>query len=158
MNYGLWGVVLVILIVSIFKDRTKTRQAMKMASKQFLNLLPILSALVLFLGIVRSVIDPAFIHKLIGPESGVLGVIACLTVGSIIFMPGFAAFPMAASFLELGAGYPQVAGFIASLMGVGVATMPIEIKYFGMRLTVLRNLLCLITALVFVAVVWGIGL
>ena len=157
-SYGLWGIVSILLIVSFFKDRAKTRRALTIAIVQFTNLLPLLGAMILFLGIVRSMVDPSIIGRLIGPESGVVGVIAGLVVGSIMFLPGFVAFPLAAGFLEIGAGYPQVAGFIASLMGVGVATMPIEIKYFGLRLTFFRNLLCLIAAVVFVAVIWGIGL
>lgn len=154
----LWGVVTLLLTVSFFKDRLKTRRALIMAAKQFSNLLSMLIALVLFLGIVRSVIDPGLIGRLIGPESGIFGIVAGLVTGSIMLLPGFVAFPMTAGFLEIGAGYPQIAAFIAALMSVGVSTAPMEIKYFGARLTVLRNLLCLVTAVVFVLVVWRMGL
>ncbi len=157
-NYGLWIVVSVLVVGSFFKDRTKTHRALTIAVKQFLNLLPILIAIVLLLGILRSMIDPVVIGRFIGPDSGVLGVVAGLVIGSIMFLPGFVAFPLAAGFLEIGAGYPQVAAFIASLMGVGVITMPMEVRYFGLRLTVLRNLLCFVAAVAFVLVIWGIGL
>lgn len=158
MNYGLWTMVSILLIASFFKDKAKTKKALKMAAKQFLNLLPTLIGIILLLGMIRSMIDPMVIGRLIGPESGVFGVIAGLLVGSVIFIPGFVAFPMAAGFLEIGAGYPQVAGFIAALMGVGFLFIPIEIKFFGLRLTVLRNLLCLTAAIIFVFAVWGAGL
>ncbi len=158
MGYKLWGCVVVLLLVSGYKDRMKTRRALKMAWMQFNNLLPLLIAIVLFLGMMRSVMDPTVIASLIGPESGVLGVISGLVAGSVMFLPGFVAFPLAAGFLKIGAGYPQVAAFISALIGVGVSTAPLEVKYFGLRLTLLRNTLCLVTAVVFVLVVWGIGL
>jgi len=158
MNYGLWAGVSILLIVSFFKDRTKTLKALKMAGKQFLNLLSALITIVLFLGIIRALVDPMIIGRMIGPESGILGVISGLVVGSVIFIPGFVAFPMAAGFLEIGAGYPQVAGFIAALMGVGFVFIPLERKFFGLRLTILRNLLCFVAAIVFVLAVWGVGL
>lgn len=154
----IWSIVVLFLTVSFIKDSGKTKTALVKAAKQFSALLPLLSALVIFLGIVRAVVDPVLIGRLIGPESGVLGVSAGLIIGSIIMLPGFIAFPLAAGFLDIGAGYPQIAGFIAALMGVGVSTAPIEIKYFGLRLTLLRNLYCFLTAIVFVAVIWGLGL
>lgn len=154
----LWSTVIVLLAVSFLKDRAKTKIALVKAAKQLSVLLPLLVALVIFLGIVRSVVDPVLIGRLIGPESGILGVSAALITGSVMMIPGFVAFPLAAGFLEIGAGYPQVAGFIAALMGVGISTAPIEIKYFGLRLTLLRNFYCLLTAVVFVVIVWGLGL
>lgn len=154
----LWTTVGALLVVSFVKNREKTRKALKMALKQFLNLLSILIALILFLGMARAMVDPDIIGRLIGPESGVLGVVSGIVVGSVMLIPGFVAFPLAAGFLKIGAGYPQVAGFVAALMGVGISTAPLEIKYFGIRLTVLRNLLCLITAICFVVVIWGVGL
>ena len=35
----------------------------------------------------------------------------------------------------------QLGAFISSLMMVGVVTAPVEIKYFGKKFTLLRNLL-----------------
>lgn len=35
----------------------------------------------------------------------------------------------------------QIGAFVSTLMMVGVVTAPVEIKYFGKRLTVARNVL-----------------
>ena len=76
-------------------------------------------------------------------------------VGSVTLIPGFVAFPTAAMLLKNGAGLTQIAAFISTLMMVGVATMPVEIKYFGKKVAVYRNL----TAFVFSFVVaWVIGM
>lgn len=52
-------------------------------------------------------------------------------VGSITLIPGFVAFPLAAALLDNVAGYMQIAVFISTLMMVGIVTIPLEIRSFG---------------------------
>ena len=66
---------------------------------------------------------------------------AAAVVGSVTLIPGFVAFPMAAMLLKGGAGYMQIGAFISTLMMVGIVTLPVEIKYFGKKLAIYRNLL-----------------
>ena len=56
-------------------------------------------------------------------------------------IPGFVAFPTAAMLLNNGAGYMQIGAFVSTLMMVGVVTAPVEMKYFGKHLTIMRNVL-----------------
>ena len=56
--------------------------------------------------------------------------------------------------VENGAGYMQIGAFVSALMMVGVITMPVEIKYFGKKLTIWRNVLAFIFSL-FVAFIIG---
>ena len=35
----------------------------------------------------------------------------------------------------------QIAAFVSSLMMVGIVTLPVEIRYFGKRLAIMRNVL-----------------
>jgi hypothetical protein len=71
-------------------------------------------------------------------------------------MPSFVAFPLGANLLQHGAGYPQIAGFISSLMAVGIVSLALEIKYFGKRTALLRNLTALIASMTFVFLTWRI--
>jgi hypothetical protein len=73
---------------------------------------------------------------------------------AVTLIPGFVAFPTAAMLLQGGAGYMQIGAFISTLMMVGVVTIPVEIKYFGKRLTISRNVLAFIFSF-FVAFVIG---
>jgi uncharacterized membrane protein YraQ (UPF0718 family) len=45
-----------------------------------------------------------------------------------------------------GASYAVVATFMTTLMMVGVVTLPLEIKYFGRNVAILRNVLNFIAA------------
>ena len=90
---------------------------------------------------VMSVFDHQTISRLLGQTSGWVGVILSATVGAITLVPGFVAFPTAALLLESGAGIMQIGAFVSALMMVGVVTLPVEVSYFGRKLSLVRNLL-----------------
>lgn len=69
-------------------------------------------------------------------------------IGSITLIPGPISYPIAASLISKGASYSIVAVFITTLMMVGVVTLPLEIKYFGKKAAIIRNLLNFIAAII----------
>ena len=142
--YILHGITILLLAVSFFIDKKKTKMSFKKAWKAFENILPEFLVVILLVGVLLAVLNPEVISKIIGSDSGWLGVTLAALVGSITLIPGFVAFPMAAMLLKGGAGYMQIGAFISTLMMVGVVTMPVEMKYFGRKLTILRNVLAFI--------------
>jgi uncharacterized membrane protein YraQ (UPF0718 family) len=130
-----------LLVISFVKDKKKTKISLKKAWKAFENILPQFLVVLLLVGVLLAVLNTEVISKVIGADSGWLGVLLSAVVGAITLIPGFVAFPMAAMLLQGGAGYMQIGAFVSTLMMVGVVTMPIEIKYFGKKLTILRNVL-----------------
>lgn len=145
-----------LLLLSLIKDKQKTKKALLKSYKSFMKLLPSVIPMMLFIGISMTIINPNLITKLLGYNSGVFGVSIGLILGSITLLPGFVAFPLGANLLKHGAGYPQIAGFISSLMAVGIVTFPVEIKYFDKKTAIIRNSLGLIASIVFVLIVWGV--
>lgn len=93
---------------------------------------------------VLAVLSPETISRLIGNQTGWLGMFAAAIVGAVTLIPGFVAFPLAAKLLESGGGIMQITVFVSSLMAVGVITLSVEMQYFGKKLPVLRKLLALI--------------
>lgn len=149
-SYMLFIVVIVLLVISYVRDKKKTKMALKKAWKSFENLLPQLLGIIMLVGLLLAFFDAQLISKIIGTESGWLGVFFSATVGAITLIPGFVAFPTAAMLLKGGAGYMQIGAFVSALMMVGVVTLPVEIKYLGKRVTFMRNifsfLFCFIVA------------
>ena len=141
MNAALYGVTALLMAISWYRDREKTKKALKKAWKAFENILPEFLVVILMVGILLAVIDPEMISKIIGADSGMYGVVLAAVVGAVTLITGFVAFPMAAMLLKEGAGYMQIGAFISTLMMVGVVTLPVEIKYFGKKLAIYRNLL-----------------
>lgn len=150
----LYLVVAVCLVVSFFKDKSKTKKALRKAWKSFEHILPQFLTIILIIGMMLSVVDNETISRFLGSSSGILGVLIALFVGSITLIPGFVAFPLAAALLNNGAGVAQIAAFISSLMMVGIVTIPMEIKMFGKKVTVIRNISAMFFSLI-VAYVMG---
>ena len=139
----LYSAAAISLCASFCKDRKKTRASLIKAGKAFINILPSMLSILLLIGILLSVFDEEMISTLLGSKSGVKGMIIAGAAGCITLIPGFVAFPLAASLIGAGAGYAQIALFICTLMMVGIAIFPLESKYFGKRISLKRNLLSL---------------
>lgn len=144
----LYGTAILGLLISFVKDKAKTKLVLKKAWRSFENILPSILAILLLIGFVLTFLDAQTISKLLGADSGASGMAAAAAVGCVTLIPGFVAFPLAASLLAAGAGYAQIAIFISTLMMVGVATLPLEMRCFGKRIALKRNILSLILAVV----------
>lgn len=150
----LYGLVGLLLIVSAFKSKEKTKKALKIALLSTKKLLPSIIPMMIFIGIILSVLKPETISLILGERSGFLGVVFGLIIGSIAFLPGFVAFPLGQNLLSHGGGYPQIAAFVSSLMSVGFVSLGMEIKYFGKKSAILRNLLAVLGSIVFAIIMW----
>ncbi len=144
------------LAISFYRDRGKTKMALKKAWKAFENILPQLLSILVLIGLGLALLSPETITRLLGTSSGAWGVLAASVLGSITLIPGFVAFPLAAALLNNGAGYMQIAAFVSTLMMVGVVTMPLEIKTFGRRATIVRNVSAFAFSLVAAVVIGAV--
>lgn len=152
-TYLLYGIAALLLGLSFFKDKKKTKMSLKKAWKAFENILPEFLVVILLVGVLLAVLNTEVISKIIGADSGWIGVVIAAMVGAITLIPGFVAFPTAAMLLKSGAGYMQIGAFVSTLMMVGIVTMPVEMKYFGKKLTLLRNVLAFVFSFVVAAII-----
>ncbi len=152
-TWVIYGVATVLTLISLIKNPEKTKQGLLKGAKSFMKLLPVLLPLFLFIGILLTLVTPNFISSLLGEDSGFLGYVFALSIGSITFMPPFVAFPLGKELLESGAAYPQVAGFLVTVMSVGLVYYVAESKFFSKKSAIYRNLVSFIGALIVIAVV-----
>ena len=121
-------------------DRRKTLMGVRRSLRMFVNLLPTLVTVLAAVSLLMAAVHPATLERWLG-GGGPVPFVAALIVGSIALIPGFVAFPLAGVLKDNGATTAVLAAFITTLLMVGVVTLPIEIRFFGRRLAVLRNLL-----------------
>ncbi|KKY01509.1 permease [Paraclostridium benzoelyticum] len=148
---------IVLFIISIYKDKNKSKMAIRKAWKSFENILPQFITIIIVIGVALAFIDAKIISSIIGDSSGYFGVLTASIIGSITIIPSFVAFPLAKVLLENGAGVTQIAAFISTLMMVGIVTIPLESKYWGKKATIIRNILAFIFSVI-VAAVMGVVL
>lgn len=126
----LYSITLAGLLVSYIKNKQKTKKALKKAYSSLRNILPQFMAVILLIGLLLTLLSPETISKLLGGNTGFIGIMISSVVGSITILPGFIAFPLIAALAGNGAGVAQMAAFASSLMMVGMATAPLESKIF----------------------------
>ncbi len=139
---------LITTVVLLVLDYKKTITGLKKGIKMFLGILPDIFKILIFISIIFYLIPSETLAHLIGKESGFIGKGIAALLGSISLIPGFIAYPLSGALLTKGVDYDVIAIFITTLMMVGIITFPLEAKYFGVKVAILRNVLSFIGAII----------
>jgi len=137
-----------LLIFSFEKNREKSIKALKISLLKSLKLAPQLISLVAIIGIVFAFLPPELIKEFLGGDFSLIQVGAAALFGALMMIPSLIALPLAGSLIDAGASYTPVAAFITTLTMVGFVTIPIEIEELGKKITIYRNGLALIFAII----------
>ena len=136
------------IILSCAKNKDKTFKGIKKGFKMFLGILPEIVVVLGAVSVFLYVIPDKTLVRWLGRDSGFTGMLIAALIGSISLIPGFISYPLAALLLQNGVSYAVISVFITTLMMVGVMTLPIESKYFGYKVSILRNVLSFAGALI----------
>jgi len=142
------------LIASLIASRQKTWMGIKKGISMFIKLLPVLLLMLALVSIVLFLIPNETLVKNMGEGSGVRGWITAALLGSVALIPGFIAYPLCGILINNGVAYSVIAVFITTLMMTGFLTLPVEVKFFGWKVSVIRNLVSLAAAL-FIGLIMG---
>jgi uncharacterized membrane protein YraQ (UPF0718 family) len=145
--YYLYGATGLAVLISVILDRKKTLVALKIAWKKFIAILPAFLTMLILVSIVLFIVPDAMISQYLGNESRFIGIICASSFGSITLMPGFVAYPLCGILLKKGVSYMVLAAFTTTLMMVGILTYPVEKEYFGVKVTIIRNVVSFFIAL-----------
>jgi uncharacterized membrane protein YraQ (UPF0718 family) len=150
----LYAIAIILLSISFIKDRNKTRDALLKSWKSFRNIIPDMLSIMLFVGLSLSILTPTLISSIIGEKSGLTGIVYSSLIGSIALVPSFVVFPLGHTLVQNGAGLPQVAVLMSTLMSVGITTLPMEQKIFGRSFAYFRNVSAVLMSLIFSYIIW----
>jgi uncharacterized membrane protein YraQ (UPF0718 family) len=139
---------LFLLIFSFVKNKEKSKKALKIAIFKGMGLASQLISLAVVIGIVFAFLPPELIKEFLGGDFSLIQVGAAALFGAVMMIPSLIALPLAGSLIDAGASYTPVAAFITTLTMVGFVTIPIELKELGKKITIYRNGLALIFAVV----------
>jgi len=153
--YYLYIITGLALIASLIVSREKTLNALKISGRRLVKILPAFLIMLILVSIVLYLIPDRVISHYLGSNNKFIGVLFASSFGSITLMPGFIVFPLCGILLKKGVLYMVLSAFTTTLMMVGVLTYPIEKAYFGIKVTVIRNVISFFIALV-VALITGI--
>jgi uncharacterized membrane protein YraQ (UPF0718 family) len=152
-------ITLIGLLSSFLFDKKKTFEGIKKGITMFLKILPALLSVIIIISVVLYLTPKEVFLKYFGTDSGAMGYVFAALIGSITLIPGFIAYPVCGFLIKNGVSYPVIAVFVTTLMMVGIVTIPIEKKYFGLKVTLMRNVLSFFGALVvglLIGILWNV--
>jgi len=145
LSLALVAITVLALAISQAKDPERTRQALRIARRSFVALIPGLLGMTALVGLVLAALPPQVLSDLFRHD-GPLGFLLVTVAGAVVTMPAPVAFPLAGSLVKMGASLSSMAAFITTLTMVGLVTAPLEAAYFGRRFTIWRQGLSFILA------------
>jgi len=148
---------LIALAVSFLFDKDKTILGVKRGLRMFIGLLPTVLNVLILVSVFLYLMPEEVLSKLLGKNSGVIGFTVAALLGAVSLIPMFITYPLAAVLLKSGVSYNILAAFITTLTMVSVMTLPVEAKYFSMKVAILRNVLSFIGAVI-IALIMGVFL
>lgn len=144
-----------ILLFSFIINKEKTIKAIKISFVKFKKIFPTFITMLILVSTILFLFPDEVISSYLGNSNKFISVLLASFIGSITLMPGFVAFPLCGILLTKGVPYMVLSAFTTTLMMVGIITFPIEKEYFGVKVTIIRNIISLFIALI-VAVITGI--
>ncbi len=139
---------IILTIISFIFNKRKTFKAIKKGTMMFLKILPTLLSVIILVSVVLYLVSDEVIIKHLGTNAGLMAYVSAALIGAISIIPGFIAYPLSSILLSKGISYAVISVFITTLKMVGILTIPLEAKYFGLKTAILRNLLAFAGALI----------
>lgn len=153
---AIWVITAILLIFSTLKDKTKTGQALKKALFMGKGLALSILAVIFAIGLVLALLPPSHIADFISKQPLLLATTLAAAFGTITLIPAFIAFPLVGTLAHAGLGIMPSVAFLTTLTMVGIATLPLEKRAFGLKFALVRNSLSFIFALLIALVMGGI--
>ena len=139
-----WALLCSILIISaillsIFPDRKRT--VIGVSSNFFIEMILILPAVMVMLGLFEVWVPKNIVVKYIGKASGMKGILLSLTLGALPTGPLYIAFPMAAALIRKGAKISNIVIFLSAWACIKIPQEMVELQFLGLHFMLSRLIL-----------------
>lgn len=157
LTIAMWVGTGIFLIISAIKDKAKTKHALKMAFGMGKGMLVSILSIIFLIGLILTLLPPETIAGFVGKQSLLMSTIISAAAGAITLIPAFIAFPLVGTLIKGGVGIVPAVAFLTTLTMVGIVTIPLERREFGLKFAIVRNGLSFIFAVV-IALIMGVVL
>jgi len=147
--------VFITFLIYYSKNRDKARQALVLLYKSIRKIYPLILIMMFLFVFLQKLSIEGMITGYIEASSGYLGYLSAAVAGSIFHIPHFIAFPIGGQLLQTGVNPGFIAVFISSLVMVHIFSIPIEIKFLGVKFAVIRNGLSFMFSII-IGIIFGV--
>ncbi len=141
------------------KQETITfKKAFSKALMGFISITPMLIAVIGLVGLMQIYLTPDMLARLFG-YGPVLDTLSGTLAGAVSMGQGMISYVVAEGLMEQGVSHYALSAFILSWITLGFVQLPAEASVFGIKFTVYRNILTLISTIIIAyATVYTVGL
>ncbi len=141
-------VMIVILILYVLFNPMIGNQVFSMTSNNLIEMLKVLPAIFVLVGLLDVWVSKETMIKLMGPDSGLKGYAIAFILGSVAAGPLYAAFPIAAILLKKRARYNYVIFFLGTWSSLKLPQLTFEAANLGITFTVLNVITAIVVLIV----------
>lgn len=110
---------------------------------QLLRFAPLIVVAILIAGFIETVVPREFIHTWLSDSAGWRGIVLAWFAGIVTPIAGVFGMPLVAALYKAGAGLPVLMTYLTSLATLSLIKVPVEVGFYGWKLTMLRFLVSL---------------
>ncbi len=127
----------VLLAIYLFHPSIAIR-TVESASSNFIQMLSVLPPIMILLGLMDVWVPRETLIKYMGNDSGIVGIILAMAIGSIAAGPMYAAFPFTAVLIKKGVRFSNVIIFMNAWCVTKISTLLFEVSALGYKFTIAR--------------------
>ena len=138
------GITIIVVIILLLIFPAKTDAVTSTAQEYFIEMMVILPAVMVIMGLFAVFIPNETVVKHLGKTSGVKGIALSILIGTLPTGPLYIAFPMAATLLKKGAGVSNIIVFLSAWACIKIPQEMVEFRFLGAEFMFLRLILTII--------------
>ena len=142
------GITIVAVIILLLIFPAKTDAVVSTAQEYFIEMMVILPAVMVIMGLFAVYISDETIVKHLGKTSGIKGIALSILIGTLPTGPLYVAFPMAATLLKKGARISNIIVFLSAWACIKIPQEMVEFQFLGAEFMFLRLILTIIFVII----------
>lgn len=137
-RYGFFLISLELLLGIYLFQPDVAIKTFESATSSFIQMLSVLPPIMILLGLMDVWVPRETLMKYMGNDSGILGILLAMAIGSIAAGPMYAAFPFTAVLIKKGVKFSNVIIFMNAWCVTKISTLLFEISALGYSFTIAR--------------------
>ena len=154
LTYGLVFLAFVVILFVFLtkKDKKKSKKSFKIGNKFIAKNIIRIFAIFLLVNRLEMFIPQNSIKDFMLKLSGIGGTFLSAMFGSIMIGPPASGYILGEFFMQRGVEITYIAAFLATWVMIGIVAIPFELKTFGTKFTLIRNVIFFLSAVVIAAI------
>lgn len=140
-RYKLFLISLFVLMILSFFNKSILTKTIDNSISNILQMLSVLPPIMILLGLIDLWIPRKQLMKYMGNNSGIIGVLLAMLIGSVAAGPMYAAFPFTEVLIKKGAKFSNIIIFMNAWCLTKISTLIFEISALGYKFTLIRLLI-----------------